>query len=43
MRYLKEDLNRKVERKEKEMVMKRTNVYCQESSKYIDRITLEEM
>ncbi len=42
MRYLKEDLNRKVELKEKEMVMKRTNVYCQESSKYMDRIISEE-
>lgn len=43
MRYLKEDLNRKVELKEKENVKKRTNVYCQEDSKYMDRIVSEEM
>lgn len=38
----KEELKRRVERKEKEIVKKRTNVYCQEGSKYMDRIILEE-
>ena len=38
----KEGLNRRVERKEKENVKKRTNVYCQEDSKYMDRIVSEE-
>ena len=39
----KEGLNRRVERREKENVKKRTNVYCQEDSKYMDRIVSEEM
>ena len=38
----KEHLSRKVKQKERAIMEKRTNVYCQEGSKYMDRIILEE-
>ena len=38
----KECLSRKVKQKERAIIEKRTNVYCQEGSKYMDRIISEE-
>ena len=38
----KEHLSRKVKQKERAIIEKRTNVYCQEGSKYMDRIISEE-